>query len=101
MSADKLIYDPVAPNLSWDDAYKRIAEDIRIVRLLSSGAVFGESSRTMVGLSNLRSGLRHRYPWNIDHTFLCMLAGAGLEYALADVTSHELQSATELINRMS
>jgi 5-methyltetrahydrofolate corrinoid/iron sulfur protein methyltransferase len=101
LSPERLIYDPVLPNLSWDDAYLRMTEAITTVRFLATGAVFGEPTRTMAGLSNLRSGLRRRYPWDIDHTCLCMLAGAGLAYILADVTSSELQAAKDLITRMS
>jgi 5-methyltetrahydrofolate corrinoid/iron sulfur protein methyltransferase len=101
LPTDKLIYDPVMPNLSWDDVYARIAEAIKTVRFLSSGAIFQEPARTMAGLSNLRSGLRHRYPWSIDEMCLGMLTGAGLEYILADVLSSEFQKSIELINRFN
>jgi 5-methyltetrahydrofolate corrinoid/iron sulfur protein methyltransferase len=99
LPSEKLIYDPVMPNLSWDDAYARIGEAIKTVRFLSSGAIFQEPARTMAGLSNLRSGLRGRYPSSIDETCLCMLAGAGLEYILADVLSSDFQTTAERINR--
>ncbi len=101
MPAEKLIFDPVLPNLSWDDAFFRVAESIKAVRLLASGAVFQEPVRTMAGLSNLRSGLRRKYPWQIEEACLYMLAGAGLEYALADVTTKEFQTAAGLIARLS
>ena len=101
MPSDKLIFDPVLPNLSWDDAFFRVAESIKAVRLLSSGAVFQEPAQTMVGLSNLRSGLRRRYPWQIEETCLHMLAGAGLEYVLADVTTKEFQKAVSQVEPLS
>lgn len=85
LTLDRLIIDPVLPNMSWDDALFRIAEDIRTIRLLSTPAVFGEPVRTMIGLSNLRSGIRHRHPFSLEATCLALLAGAGLGVALADV----------------
>jgi 5-methyltetrahydrofolate corrinoid/iron sulfur protein methyltransferase len=82
---ERLIFDPVLPNFSWDDAVFRVAEDIKIVRLLATGAVFQDPARTMVGLSNLRSGARSRYPFQQEETCLKLLAGAGLHMALANV----------------
>ena len=58
---EDLIFDPVLPNLSWDEAFYRISECVKTVRLMASGAIFQEPVRTMVGLSNLRSGQWSRY----------------------------------------
>lgn len=82
---DDLIFDPVLPNLSWDDAFLRVAEDVKTVRLLAGGAIFQEPVRTMAGLSNLRSGQRRRYPFSLEAACMAVLAGAGLEFLLADV----------------
>jgi hypothetical protein len=49
LAADKLIFDPVLPNLSWDDAFFRISESIKTVRLLATGVIFQEPVRTMAG----------------------------------------------------
>jgi len=85
MAGEDLIYDPVLPNLTWDDAYTRVAEDIKTVRLLASGAVFQEETQTMSGLSNLRSGARERFRPEVELTCLSLLAGAGLSHALVNV----------------
>ncbi|MEJ2718179.1 MAG: dihydropteroate synthase [Deltaproteobacteria bacterium] len=97
LAADKLIFDPVLPNLSWDDAFFRISESITTVRLLATGVIFQEPARTMAGISNLLSGLRRQHPWQIEQTCLSMLAGAGLEYVLADVLVPEFRAAWDLI----
>jgi len=85
VNGDDLIFDPVLPNLSWDDAFLRVAEDVKTIRLLAGGAVFQEPVRTMAGLSNLRSGQRKRYPFDLEAACMGLLAGAGLEFLLADV----------------
>ncbi|MEJ5348212.1 MAG: dihydropteroate synthase [Desulfosoma sp.] len=80
----RLIFDPVLPNLSWPDAQRHLREVIRTVRLLSGWSIFSEPVRTMVGLSNLRSGLRKKYPVEVEWQCLAVLAGAGLDTVLAD-----------------
>jgi 5-methyltetrahydrofolate corrinoid/iron sulfur protein methyltransferase len=94
---EALIYDPVLPNLSWDDAYFRISEDIKTVRLLSSGAIFQEPARTMVGLSNMRSGMSGRKPVSFEQTCMGLLAGAGLSIVLANVLQPDLVNSYNLI----
>ena len=32
LSTDRLIFDPVLPNLSWDDAFFRVAHAVKTVR---------------------------------------------------------------------
>lgn len=85
VAEERLIYDPVLPNLSWPDVWPRLGEAVKTVRLLAGGAVLGTPARTMAGLSNLRSGLRQTYPLSLEETCLALLAGAGLNYVLADV----------------
>jgi len=75
LSHEDLIFDPVLPNMSWPDAFLRATEDIRAIRLLASGAVFQEPCRTMVGLSNLRSGVKQLFPAALEQTCLALLAG--------------------------
>ena len=100
LSPDRLIFDPVLPNLSWDDAFSRVAHAVKTIRLLESGAVFREPTRTMAGLSNLRSGLRGRFSWEIERTCMNMLAGAGLEYLLADVLRPEFPKDFSALSRL-
>jgi len=100
LNEEQLLYDPVLPNLSWPDAFFQLGEAVKTVRALAEGAVLGEPARTMAGLSNLRSGLRHRYPAEIDTTTLALLAGAGLTYVLADVLQPELTDRVRLLQQI-
>ncbi len=96
-----LIFDPVVPNLSWPDAWPQTREVIKAVRWLAGGQVFGEPAKTMAGVSNLRSGLRKQYPIQVDTHLLAMLAGAGLDIALADALKGEIIESFQFIRRMS
>jgi cobalamin-dependent methionine synthase I len=80
-----LIYDPVMPNLSWPDAEHHVREIVKTIRMLSGFSLFPEPAQTMIGLSNLRSGLRKKYPIELETTILALLAGSGLNIVLADV----------------
>jgi cobalamin-dependent methionine synthase I len=92
-----LIFDPVLPHMSWPDAAFHVREVIRAIQMLSGWSLFPEPARTMVGLSNLRSGLRGRIPLELETTCLAMLAGAGLSLALADVRRPRFMAAFEAI----
>lgn len=98
---EKLIFDPVLPTLSWQDAVFQISQVIKTVRLLDSGAVFQESVRTMAGLSNLRSTQRDRIHVRLEEICLSLLAGAGLHFALADLLQKEITATAGIINRMT
>jgi cobalamin-dependent methionine synthase I len=98
---ERLIFDPLLPNLGGPEATFHAAESIRAVRMLAGGALFQQGVRTMAGLSNLRSGLRNSIGPEVETTCLSMLAGAGLEYALADVFRPEVTAAVRTINRLS
>jgi len=101
LPAERLIFDPVLPNLSWPDAWEQVRECIKTVRLLAAGAVFPEPARTIAGLSNLRSHLRRVYPLEVEVTCLSLLAGAGLSIALADVLQPGFKEGTRLIRELS
>jgi hypothetical protein len=73
---------------------------IKTVRLLAGGEILQTPARTMVGLSNLRGGLRHTYPKRIDEAALGVLAGAGLQIALMDVLQPGLMEFAGVINQM-
>jgi 5-methyltetrahydrofolate corrinoid/iron sulfur protein methyltransferase len=96
---EQLIFDPVLPNLAWPDAWEQTIAAVQTVRLLAGGEVWGEPARTMVGLSNLRSGLRHTYPVRLEEAALGVLAGAGLKVALIDVLQPGLMDAGKLIQK--
>ncbi len=97
MLLENLIFDPVIPNLSWDDSFLRIGETIKTVRFLSAGAVFQEPVRTMAGLSNLRSGFRRFFPAQTEYVCLTLLAGAGLDILLCNVLNPELKDTIAAI----
>jgi cobalamin-dependent methionine synthase I len=95
-----LIFDPVLPNLSWPDVYYQTSAVIKTVRLLAGGALFGEPARTMVGLSNLRSGRRRLYPLELETSCLGLLAGAGLDIALVDLCQPGLLPQVHLLQQL-
>lgn len=97
---EKLIFDPVVPNLSWPDAWQQMGEVVKAVRWLAGGQVFGEPGRTMAGISNFRSGLRQQYAIQIDVQLMAMLAGAGLDIALADALKPEISEALRFVRQM-
>jgi 5-methyltetrahydrofolate corrinoid/iron sulfur protein methyltransferase len=100
LKEEQLIYDPVLPNLSWPDAWEQTAAVVKTLRLLASGEILQTPARTMVGLSNLRSGLRHTYPLRVEESVLGVLAGAGLQIALLDVLQPGLMDTVRIINQV-
>ena len=90
IDSDKLIFDPVLPNITWPDAMFRIGESIKTVRLLSSGAVFQDPVRTMCGLSNIRSGVKKLFPENLETLTMAGLVGAGIEILLANALNKNI-----------
>lgn len=100
-AAEDLIFDPLLANLGWQDAFFQVSETIKTVRMLASGAIFQECAKTMVGLSNLRSGLKKYYPSEVEQVCLGLLGGAGLHCVLANALEPKLQRTWRLINQMS
>jgi 5-methyltetrahydrofolate corrinoid/iron sulfur protein methyltransferase len=100
LQEEQLIFDLVLPNLTWPDAWPQVGEVVKAVRLLSGGEVWGTPARTMLGLSNLRSGLRHTYPVRVEEAVLGVLAGAGLKIALADVLQPGLMETVRVIKKL-
>ena len=96
----QLIFDPVLPNLTWPDAWTQVGEVLKTVRLLHGSDLWGEPARTMAGISNLRSGLRHTYPLRVEEAALSLLAGAGLGLALVDVLQPGLMETVRVINQV-
>jgi 5-methyltetrahydrofolate corrinoid/iron sulfur protein methyltransferase len=100
LAESQLIFDPVLPNLAWPDAWLQVGEVVKAVRLLAQGEVWGAPARTLVGLSNLRSGLRRSYPARVEEAVLALLAGAGLDMALVDVLQPGLMETVRIINQV-
>jgi cobalamin-dependent methionine synthase I len=98
---EDLIFDPVLPNLSWPDVDFHIREVLRTLRMLSGWSLFPEPVETMVGLSNLRSGLRRRHSLEVELLCMAMLAGAGLNVALANVFQDGFMAAHQTIASFS
>jgi 5-methyltetrahydrofolate corrinoid/iron sulfur protein methyltransferase len=100
LANEDLIFDPVLPNLSWEDAFLRVREGVKTIRLLSGGAILDEPAHTMAGLSNLRSGMSDRYPWRLEETCFHLLAGAGLGLVLANVLRREFTESYNLFHSL-
>ena len=100
LTDEQLIFDPVLPNLRWPDAWPQTGADFKTVRYLASGSLFGVPVSTMVGLSNLRSGLRDMYPVQLDITVLALFAGAGLSLALVDSLNPALREQVHLMSKI-
>ncbi|MHB9072368.1 MAG: dihydropteroate synthase [Desulfobaccales bacterium] len=97
---EQLIFDPVLPNLSWPDAWEQTRAVVKTVRFLAGGEILQTPAKTMVGLSNLRSGLRHTYPVRVEEAALGVLAGAGLEIALVDVLQPGFMETVRVIKQV-
>ncbi len=97
---EHLIFDPVLPNLTWPDAWDQTRAVVQTVRLLANGEVWQKPARTMVGVSNLRSGLRHTYPLGVEEAVFGVMAGAGLQIALLDVLQPGLMDTVRTINQV-
>jgi 5-methyltetrahydrofolate corrinoid/iron sulfur protein methyltransferase len=100
LTDQQLIFDPVLPNLRWPDAWPQTGAVLRTLRYLASGALFGTPTRTMVGLSNLRSGLRELYPVQMEITVLALLGGAGLSLALINILEPVLSKQAQLVTQI-
>jgi 5-methyltetrahydrofolate corrinoid/iron sulfur protein methyltransferase len=92
MAEEQLLFDPLLPHWSWPETLAQIKALIEMIRLLSSGALFNFPARTMVGLSNLRSGQNRKEPYPLEETCLNLLAGAGLSHVLANVLRPEVKT---------
>lgn len=101
LSDSRLLFDPVLPNLRWPEAGRHLAGTVQTIRLLASGALFGNPVRTLAGLSNLRSGLRHLYPLHLEQWVLALLAGAGLSMVLANALEPALQEELRFLQGLA
>lgn len=97
LTDEQLIFDPVLPNLRWPEAWPQTGAGLKTVRYLASGALFGVPGHAIVGLSNLRSGLRRVYPVQLEITVLALLAGAGLSHALVNVLDPTLREQAQFM----
>ncbi|MBI9077367.1 MAG: dihydropteroate synthase [Desulfatibacillum sp.] len=96
VSQDRLVIDPVAVPLMWDDGGRQAVEVVETVRLLPE--VLGYDVRTMVGLSNLTSGKPpgpHRQL--MEQTYLAMLGGAGLNWVLLNIFNPQTVATAQAV----
>ncbi|MEM0448854.1 MAG: dihydropteroate synthase [Methanomassiliicoccales archaeon] len=86
ITPDRLFLDPlVMPTKAAQDQVPRVIEAIRMFQSLNEPPV-----RTVVGLSNVSNGAKHRPLLN--RTYLAMLMGAGLSAAILDPEDKELMA---------
>ncbi len=96
---ERMIFDPVLPNVAWPDFHAHLKGAVLAVRALSSGEILGGPARTMAGISNLLSARRREYPASLESNCLSTLAGAGLEVALINALSPGLMDSYNFLKR--
>jgi 5-methyltetrahydrofolate corrinoid/iron sulfur protein methyltransferase len=80
----RLVIDPIAVPLSWENGGAQARAVLDVVRMLPD--VLGFPVRSIVGLSNLTSGAsRHKGRLPVERTYLAMLAASGLDMALVNI----------------
>ncbi len=84
INGDRLIIDPIAAPLMWDDGGQQAVEVLETVRLLPE--ILGFDVRVMAGISNLTTGsgpLSKKLL--MERTYLAMLQAAGLWCTLLNI----------------
>jgi len=96
VSRERLVLDPIAAPLLWDDGGRQAVETLETVRLLPD--VLGYDVRVMVGLSNLTTGRPpgpHRQL--VEQTYLAMLGGAGLRWVLLNIFNPQTVATAQAV----
>ena len=97
---EQLIIDPVVVPLYWDDGARRNREALTLIRQLPD--LLGAPIRTIAGLSNLTSGAPDaRRRALLQSAYLPMLAAAGLNMALMDVSMPQTMAVASVSTLLS
>ncbi|VVS95407.1 pterin-binding domain-containing protein [Desulfoluna spongiiphila] len=97
---DRLIVDPVVVPLLWDEGAFQALEVIRTLRALDELA--GRPVQSMAGLSNLTSGKVPETKRRLmEHTYIPLLAEAGLDYILMNTNRKESLRAVHAANLLT
>ncbi|MDI6797000.1 MAG: dihydropteroate synthase [Desulfatibacillaceae bacterium] len=82
---ERIVIDPICPPLVWDEGHAQARAVVETLRLLPE--VLNFPIRTVVGLSNLTSGLRtpRIARTAFQSAYIAMLCQAGLNLALLDI----------------
>ena len=92
---EQLIIDPVVAPLIWQDGLQRNRDLLHILQRLPELLDF--PIRSIAGLSNLTTGLSSQIPrTHLEHTFLSMLAAAGLSWVLLDIHHPETVTSARM-----
>lgn len=92
VSKEQIIIDPVVPPLAWEDGIAQARVVVNVIKTLPD--LLGFPVQTIAGVSNLTSGATDKAKKNlVEQSYLAMLAGAGLEFALMDILNDELVTA--------
>jgi 5-methyltetrahydrofolate corrinoid/iron sulfur protein methyltransferase len=84
LKPNQLIIDPIVPPLVWQEGHLRAMENLAVMQMLPE--LMGFSVRTIAGLSNLTTGLRHlKRKLLVEQAYLPMLAANGLDMLLFDI----------------
>lgn len=82
---ERLIIDPIIVPLMWEDGARQAKEVLDAIRMLPD--LLGFPVKTLAGLSNLTTGRGSKQKKRlVEEAFLSMLAAAGLDMALVDIT---------------
>ncbi|HEJ83320.1 MAG TPA: dihydropteroate synthase [Desulfobacteraceae bacterium] len=94
---ERLIIDPVLVPLMWEDGPRQAMELLTVIRMLPE--LLGCPVKTVVGLSNLTSGRGPKEKRRVmESVYLPMVASAGLDWALMDVSHHHTVSVARACN---
>jgi len=94
VAEERIIIDPVVPPLAWEDGIVQARAVLNVIRTLPD--ILGFPVRTIAGISNLTTGAKDKNKKNLmEQSYVAMLAGAGLTYALLDILNDETVAAAK------
>ncbi|NOX32797.1 MAG: dihydropteroate synthase [Deltaproteobacteria bacterium] len=100
VSKERIIIDPVVPPLAWENGIVQARAVLNVIRALPD--LLGFNVRTICGLSNLTAGAGDKVKKTLmEQSYVAMLAGAGLDYALLDILNRRTVSAARTAGILS
>lgn len=85
---DQLIIDPVLVPLLWADGACQAMDVLEVIRTLSD--LLGFPVKTIVGLSNLTTGAKHREKKRLmEKAFAAMLCASGIDMVLMNIMNQD------------
>lgn len=95
VAKERVVIDPVVPPLAWADGIVQARAVVNVIKTLPE--LLGFPVQTIAGISNLTSGATDRAKKNlVEQSYLAMLAGAGLDFALLDIFNEDLKAMSRV-----